>query len=251
MGEKKLCDIKAGRTLYGDQTFTDILSMLSSGVVPFNSKLADAGSNQWEDLLKYQGFPDYLVGKLMLASNGYSYDSLFNHWYIKDGDRSFGPFSLLQMLEFFQQSRLHLDNLIRHSSSSGWESFGKSGPFAVQSLEQLMDCDSIKNLISRRQHPRIPYTNEVFVSSRAELYRGVSWSLSSRGMGLVTDESTKIEADHRVNIIVNSNNEHGSVQVKGRVVNIKKEVNYERVAVEFDEENEFLNGFIQQRIPRL
>lgn len=247
----KLCDIKVGRTLYGEQSYNQLLTMLSSGVVPFNAKLALSGSDHWVDLLTYEDFPLYLVGKLMLASNGYSYDSLFNHWYIKDGERSFGPFSLLQMLEFFQQNRVRLDHLVRHSSAKGWEPFGKNGPFMVESLEKLMSCEEIKSIISRRRHPRIPYTNEVFVSSRAELYRGVTWSLSSRGLGLVTDESTRIELGHRVNIIVNSNNEHGSVQIKGQVVNIKKEVNYERVAVEFDVENEFLNNFIEQRIPKL
>ena len=250
-GLKKLCDLKMGRTKYGEKTYLEVLGMLSSGVVPFNSFLSEPGKDQWTELLKYNAFSEYLVGKLMLAANGYSYDSLFNHWYIKDGQRSFGPFSLIQMLEFYQQNRIHLDNLIRHSTYNQWEAFGQSGPFSQESLEKLIANPDIKNIITRRKHPRINYTNEVFISSRAELYRGVTWSLSSLGLGLVTDQATLLEQNHRVNIIVNSNNDHGAVQVKGRVVNVKKETNYERVAIQFDEANDFLDQYIQRRVPNL
>ncbi len=225
--------------------------MLSSGVLPFNSLASDLGQNQWVDLLKFKDFGVFLSRKLMLASNGYSYDSLFNHWYVKDGERSFGPFSLIQMLEFFHQKRLHVDNLIRHPSEERWAPLGECGPFAVKSLEKLLDCQAVKSIFARRKLPRIPYDNEVFISAAAELYRGVTWSLSAKGLGLVTDQSTVINLGQRVNIIINSNHEHGAVQVKGRVVNLKKEINYERVAVEFDQENEFLNQFIDQRVPRL
>ena len=248
---KKLCDIKVGRTLYRGQSYNDILSMLSSGVLSFDSLASEVDKNQWSDLLKFNDLAPYLTSKLMLASNGYSHESLFNHWYVKDGERSFGPFSLLQMLEFFQQQRLHLDSLVRHSSGEGWSVFSDSGPFATKSLKQLLSCAEIKKIITRRKQPRIRYDNEVFLSAAAELYRGITWSLSSQGLGLVTDQSTQLNLNNRVNIIINSNNEHGAVQVKGRVVNIKKEINYERVAIELDEENEFLNQFIDQRIPRL
>lgn len=240
-----------GRTQYGGQTYTEVLGMLSSGVVSFNSLLSQPDANKWVDLLKFEDFSQFIIGKLLLAANGYSYDSLFNHWYIKDGERSFGPFSMIQMLEFYQQHRVHLDNLVRHSSFSSWQPFAKSGPFETKSLEKLMACQEIKDVITRRRHPRINYTNEVFVSSRAELYRGVTWSLSCLGLGLVTDESTQIQLEDRVNIIVNSNNDHGAVQVKGRVVNVRKEQNYERVAVQFDQENDFLNTYINSRIPKL
>lgn len=240
-----------GRTLYKGQTYGEILSMLSSGVLPFNSLASQVGQNLWTDLIQYSDFGFFLANKLMLAANGYSYDSLFNHWYIKDGDRSFGPFSLIQMLEFFYQKRLHLDNLVRHPSFEKWETFGKSGPFEVESLDKLIHCVPIQQIIGRRKNPRIQYDNEAFISTSAELYRGVTWSLSAKGLGLVTDQATIMELDQRVNIIINSNNEHGAVQVKGKIVNLKKEVNYERVAIEFDQENEFLNQYIDQRIPRL
>lgn len=248
---KNICDVKMGHTQYGGQSFQEILGMLSSGVLPFNSLASDVGKNQWQDLLSYNDFGHFLAGKLMLASNGYSYDSLFNHWYVKDGDRSFGPFSLLQMLEFFHQKRLHLDNLVRHPSSEKWEPLSRCGPFEVKSLEKLLNCPQLKGIFGRRQLPRIPYDNEVFISASAELYRGVTWSLSAKGLGVVTDKSTIINLGQRVNIIINANHEHGAVQVKGKVVNLKKEINYERVAVEFDEENEFLNQFIDQRVPKL
>ncbi len=248
---EKKCDIQVGRSLHSDQSYLDVLSQLSSGAIPFVAKASLPGEKDWVPLLDFQDFSQFLVGKLMLASNGYSYESLFNHWYVKDGSRSFGPFSLIQMLEFYQQKRLHLDNLIRHSSFESWLELAKAHPFSEGALEALINNEPIKNVISRRRNPRIPYTNEVFLSSRAELYRGVTWSLSCQGLGLVTDGTTDIELDHKVNIIVNSNNEHGAVQVKGRVVNIRKETNYERVAVEFDDQNDFLKDFIQKRVPKL
>lgn len=248
---KKLCDIKVGSTKYTEQSYADVLAMLSSGVLPFYSLASKAKANQWQGLLSFDDFGSFLANKLMLASNGYSYDSLFNHWYIKDGSRSFGPFSLLQMLEFFHQKRLHFDNLVRHPSSDRWEAFAHCGPFEVKSLEALIACQPIKDLITRRQNPRIQYDNEVFVSAAAELYRGVTWSLSAKGLGMVTDQSTIIADGQRLNIIINSNHEHGAIQVKGRVVSLHKEINYERVAIEFDCENEMLNQYIDQRVPKL
>lgn len=247
---KNLCDVKMGHTQFGGQTYQDILGMLSSGVITFNSLASEVGQNQWVDLITYKDFGTFLANKLMLASNGYSYDSLFNHWYVKDGERSYGPFSLIQMLEFYHQNRLHLENLIRHPSSELWTALGDTGPFEAKSLEKLLSSPDLKSIIERRKTPRIPYDNEVFISAAAELYRGVTWSLSAKGVGLVTDQSTVIGLGQKVNIIINANHEHGAVQVKGTVVNLKKEVNYERVAVEFDQENEFLNQFIDQRVPR-
>ncbi len=238
-----------GHTLFGGQSYQDILGMLSSGALPFNSLASPVGLNQWTDLMAFQDFGQFLASKLMLASTGYSHDSLFNHWYIKDGERSFGPFSMLQMLEFYQQKRLHLNNLVRHPSSETWSLFTETGPFAEQSLEKLLATPELKAIYGRRKLPRVSYDNEVFLSAAGELYRGISWSLSCKGLGLVTDQSTIIELGHRVNIIINANHEHGAVQVKGKVVNLKKETNYERVAIEFDQENEFLNQFVAQRVP--
>ncbi len=247
----KICDVKKGGTFYRGQNYNQILSMLSSGILPFDSFVTQSGHDHWVELLKFNDFGQFLAGKLLLAANGYSFDSLFNHWYIKDGERSFGPFSLIQMLEFYNQKRIQLDNLVRHPSSTVWETFGTCGPFEMKSLEQLMACAPINHIISRRKHPRIRYDNEVFLSSDAALYRGVTWSLSARGLGIVTDQATSIHMGQNLNIIINANNDHGAVQVKGKVVNLRKETNYERVAIEFDLENESLNQYIDQRVPRL
>ncbi len=242
-------DIKVGSSQFNKQTYFDVLSMLSSGAIPFTALASSLGGKDWMKLLSIDSFPQFLVNNLMIASKGYSYDSLFNHWYIKGRESSYGPFSLIQLLEFYHQNRLHSQDFIRHSSFSSWLKLEHSSPFKDGGLATLLECKEIAQVISRRRHPRISYTNEVFVSTRAELYRGVTWSLSNSGLGLVTDESTSMELNHRVNIIVNSNNEHGAVQVKGQVVNIKKETNYERVAIEFDQENPFLTDFILKRVP--
>lgn len=244
------CDIKFGRTVYRGITYTDIVAMLSSGMIHFGSEASELSLAQWTPLLKFNDFSKFISHKLLIASNSHSYDSLFNHWYIKDGSRHFGPFSLLQMLEFFHQDRLELENLVRHPSFSNWEKFGESGPFELKSLEQLLSSEELKEVITRRKHPRIKYDNEVFISAQGDLYRGVSWSLSTGGLGIVTDESTAMKLNDRVNVIINSNNDHGSVQVKGKIVNLKKEMNCERIALEFENENEFLNNFIHQRVPR-
>ena len=114
-----------------------------------------------------------------------------------------------------------------------------------------MDCGLINPIVTHRRHPRIKYDNEVFISANGELYRGVTWSLSSGGLGLVTDQATSMNYNNLVNVIINSNNEHGSVQIRGKVVNIRKEINYERIALEFENESDMLNSYIQKRVPRL
>jgi hypothetical protein len=245
------CDIKLGKNLFKGQSFHDILSLLSDGTLTFLAQAADAGTKEWVNLLQYNDFGQYTVNKLMLVANTHSHESFFNHWHIKDGERSFGPFSFLQMLEFIEQKRLHLDNLIRHPRFSQWEPVALTTLFSEESLRELMSCEPLHRIVCRRKTPRVQYDNEAFLSASGELYRGVTWSLSVKGMGIVTDQTTKLEEGNRVNIIINSNNDHGSVQVKGVVVNLRDEVNYQRVAIEFDQENEFLNQYLEKRIPKL
>jgi hypothetical protein len=250
MDVDKKCDLKYGRMLYRGVSYNEIISMLSSGMIAFNSEISLAEKPPWQPLLQFNDFPSFVTHKLLIAANSHSYDSLFNHWYVKDRDNSFGPFSLLQMLEFFIQNRIELEHLIRHSSFSDWEKMGQSGPFELKSLENLLSCQPINNIISRRRHPRVKYDNEVFISSGGELYRGVSWSLSTGGLGIVTDQSTKIQLDDKVNVIINSNQEHGAVQIKGRIVSLQKEMNFERVAMQFETKNDFLDRYIDSRIPK-
>jgi hypothetical protein len=153
------------------------------------------------------------------------------------------------MLEFYQQQRLCDDTFVRHPSLPNWLTFAECGPFQGESRKALMSCPLIHHIITRRKTPRIPYDNEVFVSAAGELYRGISWSLSAGGLGFVTDQSTLIETGQRLNILINANYDHGAFQVKGRVVNLKKETNYERVAIEFDQSNDFIDQFIANRVP--
>ena len=109
MKKEKKCDIKHDGRLYREMRHLDITSMLSSGLISFNAEASPLDLDQWQPLLSYEDFGPYIADKLRLASNGYSYDSLFNHWYIKGEESNFGPFSLLEMLEFLQQDRIGLE----------------------------------------------------------------------------------------------------------------------------------------------
>ena len=251
MGLEPLFDLRQDRRFIYGQNKMELVNLLSQGEVDFSVFLSLSGAKEFQPILNLTSFRDFLLPKIKVASNGYSHDSLFNHWYVKDGSDHFGPFSMLQMLEFFQQKRLHLDNLVRHPSHKEWKAFSTARPFNQESRTALLKDPEVMSLVSRRRHPRIKYDNEVFISANGELYRGITWSLSIGGVGLVTDESTTMSMNCPVNIIINSNNEHGSVQVKAKVVNIRKEANYERVALEFHGENEFLKTYVQKRVPCL
>lgn len=243
------CDVKIGKNYFYGQSFVDILKLLSSGDIDFSAVASIQDRKRYKPIMMYPDFSPFITKKLMLASNGYSHDSLFNHWYVKEENMSYGPFSLLQMLEFYYRKRVLLHHPVRHATFETWCEFNQAGPFMEESRKALLASEEIKEVVARRQQPRIRYENEVFLSGGGSLYRGIAWSLSTGGMGLVTDEATDMNFDSQVNLIINSNNEHGSIQIKGRVVNIKKEVNYERIALEFATENELLNEYIGRRIP--
>ena len=249
MSVEKKCDLRSGRTEYLSTTYDEIVTMLSSGVITFYSEVRSGEGASWVSLLSFQDFPKYIGHKLRIATAKRTHDSLFTHWYLKDGERRFGPFSVLQILEFFCQSRIDLDQLVRHPSFSHWEALGTSSLFEVRSLGELLACETIRSLVSRRKQPRIEYDNEVFVSVRAELLQGVCYSLSSGGLGVLISDEALIKMGDLVNVIINANSDHGAVQVKGRVVSLRKEMNKVRLALEFENENQFLNLYISQRIP--
>lgn len=249
MSKEFRCDVRSGRDIYRGIDFTDAVAKLSSGIVTFHADACEPRSEKWAPLLLYPDFAPYIASKLKLAATGIANDSLFNNWFVKDKQSSLGPFSLLQMLEFQSQKRIRLGTMIHHPTLQDWEVFGAFNPFDGRSLSLIMSQPSITDLITRRKHPRIRYSNEVFLSAQGDLYRGVSFSLSQGGLGVLTDVATNIELNDRVNVIINSNSDHGSVQVKGRIVNLKKEQNFERLALQFDNENEFLTTFLDNRIP--
>lgn len=250
MGDLLKCNLLFGRSTYSQLSYSEVAQMLASGQVDFTARARGSTSEPYSPLLQYSDFSQFMIHYLKVASHSHSYDSFFNHWYVR-GPKvdNFGPFSFLQMLEFFHQDRIGLQTLVRHPSFSGWEPFERSGPFNFKSLEQILKSKSIYNIISRRRHPRISYNTEVFISGCGELYRGTSWTLSSGGIGLITEQQTTFHLNDRLNIILNGNIEHGAIQAKARVVNIKKEHNFERLALEFENPNESLDEYIGKRVP--
>lgn len=242
-------DVLVGRAIYRNKDFAEIIMMLSRGEVHFAGQLRSLRGSHWVPMLSFENFADFAVHKLMIAASGRSHHSFFNHWYLQSMETHLGPFSILQVLEFVQQKRLSPHQLVRHPNMDEWMALSLAPLFKEGGLEELLNCGAVQNIIGRRKHPRISYDNEVFISSKGSLYRGVSWSLSSGGVGVVTDDSTLMDMHDSVNVIINSNNHHGSVQMKGRVVDLKKEMNCEKVALKFDNQNEFLNQFLQTRVP--
>ncbi len=251
MGVNNRCHVKVGQTLLGEKSFSEILLMLSSGVIDFNTKIRLSHEDRWAFMLNHQPLALYTADKLMLASTGSERSSLFTNWYVRGGQTPFGPFSLLQMLEFYVQKRLYKDNRVRHSMCDAWAPFGESGPFAGKSLDQLLGCEPLRNIITRRKTPRIKYTREVFISAGGDLYEGTSSNLSLQGLGVVVEHATSLVPGQTVNAIIKASHGQGSVQVKGRVVNLNKQGHYERFAIQFQKSNERLTRHLALHVPRL
>lgn len=249
MDANRSCELRSGRTVYSSTNFNDIVVMLSSGLITFNAEARDPGAKEWTNLLSYADFAAFVSRKMRQATSQKTHDSLFSHWYLKDGQSHFGPFSVLQILEFFCQGRIDLEQMVRHPSSNSWEPLSSTSLFEVRSLGELLSCDAIRNLVSRRKHPRIDYDNEAFVSVKGELYQGVSFSLSAGGLGVLFSEETDIEVGDPVNVIINGNGDHSAVQMKAKVVSLRRDMNTDRIALEFADQNHFLNHYIRQRIP--
>ena len=234
MGSQMIFDLKAGEVTYEGMSLLTVLHNLSKGHFEFDAQIKTAGLETWQPILTNPQVTDGLLRQLMLANHSLSKGSLFNNWFLDDAKVNLGPFSLVQMLEFYKQKRIHLDSIVSHPMIEGWQPLGKNKPFTEKSLNCLLACEPLNKIISRRRTPRIPFNSEVFLSNQGNLYRGVSWSLSEGGLGVLTDETTTIHPGERVNVIINGNGEHSAIQVKGQIVSLQKEQNYDRLALEFD-----------------
>jgi len=250
MGTQTVFDLRVGDIAYEEMSLLTVLHNLSKGHFDFNAQVKTAELGTWQPLLENLQVTNALLRQLLLANHSLSNGSLFNSWYLRGSSANLGPFSLVQMLEFYKQKRIHLDSLANHSLNGDWQPLGQNKPFTENSLPCLLACEPLNQIISRRRTPRIPFNSEVFLSNQGNLYRGVSWSLSEGGLGVLTDETTAIDSGEMVNIIINGNGEHSAIQVKGHIVSLQKEQNYDRLALEFETASSKLNEYISQRLPR-
>ncbi len=241
-------DIRFERQYYTQLSSQRIIELLSSGIINFSTEVKTP-QGDWVSFLKIEPILEKLLKNLMLFSSTNSTTSLFGNWYVKGIHSTWGPFSLLQMLEFYMQKRVMDDSLIHHFKFEDWSLLTDTPLFVPASLGVVLKEPTIREVVSRRKNPRIDYNNEVFVSCHGDLFRGLSVSLSLGGLGIITDHLTTMNINDPVNIIINSNNEHGAIQLKGRVVSSLKSVNFERMAIEFVGRNEFLKNYIEQRVP--
>ncbi len=250
MGSQMTLDVKVADVIYEGMSLLTVLHNLSKGNFDFNAEVRNTTEETWHPLLENQVVTESIMRQLMLATHSLSKSSLFNDWHLKDSKVNLGPFSLVQMLEFYQQKRIHIESLVNHPLIEGWRTLGQCKPFTEASLGPLLSCKPLKQIISRRRTPRISFNSEVFISNQGDLYRGVSWSLSEGGLGVLTDKTTMILPGEKVNVIINGNGEHSAIQVKGHIVSLQKEQNYDRLALEFEKTSSQLNDYISLRLPR-
>lgn len=251
MGSQMTFDFKVGDLTYESMSLLTILHNLSKGHFDFNGEVRTTKEETWQPLLENQVVTEYILRQMMLATHSLSKSSLFNDWSLQDSKINLGPFSLVQMLEFYLQKRIDSDSLVSHPLIEDWQALGQCKPFTEASLSSLLACKPLNQIISRRRTPRISFNSEVFISNQGDLYRGVSWSLSEGGLGVLTDNSTAIHPGEKVNVIINGNGEHRAIQVKGHIVSLEKEQNYDRLALEFDASSSQLNEYIGLRLPGL
>jgi hypothetical protein len=248
INQDTILDVRTLGNIHRDISLTALILNISQGHFDFNIEIQREAS--WIPALSDQQVVQMLVRQMMLASHSMNDGSIFADWYIKVRDRSFGPFPILQLLEFYQQGRVDELTLVTHPlREARWQTLGQVHPFTKSSFSQLMSCKEITAIASRRKAPRVNFSGEVFMSNNGDLYRGVCWSLSQGGLGVLSDKSTNMSVGDRVNMIINSSVDHGAVQVKGHVVSLAKEGNYDRVALQFEEESPCIGSYLNQRLP--
>lgn len=248
MSSEVLFDIRCDERVWSRQSITQVLDLLSRGMIHFSSVTLDV-QKQPTPLFDDPAVADLILRQLFLAGASGETNSVFSNWLVKGEKGDYGPFSLLQILEFYKQKRISEHSLLYHSLLTDWQAMGEIDILQTKSLLALLNHSYYKDRIGRRAHPRIAYNNEVFLSSAGELYRGVCVTVSEGGVGIVTDQLTQMQVGNQVNLIINSNAEHATIQLKGTVVSVVKSMNFEKVAIQFNEVHPDLKNYIDQKLP--
>lgn len=247
--EKELL-VRCVKSDYGQVKIDDILQEISLGQIPFFAEVQDKESEKWLPLSSHKDLSQKVVQSLK-SPEQFNHQTIYNNWFVKSDDHRFGPFSLIQMIELYQQNNLRVDSLIRHPNLKQWEALVDVTPFDDRSVRALFRYPGMGEVFTRRKSPRIQYANDVCISVEGHLYSGTSLSLSKMGIGVVVEDQTEMRVSDKLNLLINPNSEHGTVQSKCEVVSLTRSMGKDRVGLVFAQEIDSLTEYIERRIPLL
>lgn len=233
---------------YGRNNLSEILSKVSSGNIPFYASVLAPYSEKWIPLAKHQELSQRIVQSLK-STNHFEGQGILGNWFVHSSENSFGPFSLVQMIELYQQNNLHTESLIRHPQLKNWVPLSEVKPFDDRSIKSLFEYPGMREIFTRRKSPRVQYSNDVCVSIEGDLFSGVSLSLSTRGIGVLLDEKTNMRVKDKLNLLIDQNSEHGRVQSKCEVVSLNRFNGQDRLGLVFAQEIEALTEYVEKRVP--
>ncbi|MCJ8277330.1 MAG: DUF4339 domain-containing protein [Bdellovibrionales bacterium] len=242
--------VRFDKKKFGKISQEELCVAISLGQIPFYSQVSSIDQKKWKPLHKEIFLAQIISQQIKSPTHKTSEGSIYGNWFVKNGDSSFGPFSLVQMIELCQQNNLVADSLVRHSSLKGWETLSQTKPFDDKSVKSLFKYPDLSKVFTQRKSPRVYYSNSVCLTrNRDELYSGMSLSLSKKGIGIILDEKANVKVKEKLNLIINRNSEHGMIQSKCEVVSFNQCDGQDRLGLVFDQEIEPLTEYIERRVP--
>ena len=228
----------------------EVLSSLQNHSLPCNVQVYQENES-WIRLPHHAVLGPLIEESLRNAQNEKNHpkSSIFMHWYVADGACKYGPFSLVQMVEYMQQRRVGYGDLVYHPNYFVWKRLSEMPPFADANVKALFDFADLSPAFTQRKYPRVKYDNSVLIFDNNAFYSGYAWSLSRKGLGVVVNKQTPFQLEDNLNIHIQSNDEHGAVKAKARVVSRHVKGGLEKFGLMFEQEIEALSEYIDRLIP--
>ena len=242
--------VRKGSQQLGPLSPKQILQQLKNSELGFDIQVFDKKSTHWGALARHDSLAGMISKELREAKNTRRESkSYFSNWFIADGANKYGPFTLLQMVQYLQMKRLSYEDLVYHPNYHVWRRVSDLTPFRLNNIKALFQFTQLRPMFIARQNPRVKYENRVLVYDENAFYNGATWSLSRRGIGVILDKNTPFKVGSELQLHINRRDEHGAVQMKCKVVSRQTEKKGERLGLIFRQEVDSINEYIETIVP--
>ena len=249
LGDNKY-SIRKDEQELGPYSASKIITKLQRAEMPFDVQVFDVDSSLWVALSRHEVLGPAVTEALRDTNEiRKNPDSIFGHWHIADGHTRFGPFSLLQMIQFLQQKRLGYEDLVYHRLGQTWLKVAATNTFKDSNVKALFNFPLLRPMFKLRQNTRVNYNNKVLVYDENAFYNGIAWSLSAQGVGIELEKNSPFKMGSRIQIHINRHVKHSAIQASCRVVSRHVTRNGERLGLAFDHKVDALREYIESLVP--
>jgi len=151
---RMLFDLMSGDKRLMGLPLKEVIYQLENGHFPIHSKIHNPVEKDWEFVYENPIIARLLAFQLCRKQVSYNYDSLFQHWVLKNYLSSKDTFSLMEVILMLQKNEISATALIKHPKVMEWTEVKKVPVFFDESVRCLYKIHKLKDYFIERQGPR-------------------------------------------------------------------------------------------------